>query len=386
MDRQSRRRIAVVTGTRAEYGIIRPVLREIDAHPDLELSLIAMAQHLSPEFHCTVQEIEADGFRISAKVETLLSSDSGGGMVRALGLAIIQLAQVMEMLRPDIIVATGDRGEMLAAAIVGAHMNIPVAHQHGGEISGTVDESIRHAITKFAHIHLPATQQSAERIRQLGEDADRIYVVGAIGLEQIREKQYLSPSEVGQQLDLDLSAPIVLVSQHPVTTEVSRAGAQMRKTMEAIKTVGLQTVLIYPNSDAGGRAMCRVIDEYEDLPNVRRFVNAPRELYLGLMNIASVMVGNSSSGIIEAPSFHLPFVNVGSRQSGRQRGENVVDVSYDFDEIAGAIRVAVSDLAFRERVERALNPYDYGPSKGKVADILAAVEIDAKLIQKRMAS
>ncbi|MFC2081650.1 UDP-N-acetylglucosamine 2-epimerase [Candidatus Bipolaricaulota bacterium] len=385
MDERSRRRIAVITGTRAEYGIVRPVLREIDAHPDLELCLIAMAQHLSPEFGCTVREIESDGFVVSARLETLQSSDTGGGMARALGLAIIQLAQVMEMLKPDIIVATGDRGEMLAAAIIGAHMNIPVAHQHGGEISGTVDESIRHAITKFAHIHLPATQQSAERIRRLGEDADRIHVVGAAGLDQIREGSFLSPEDVSQELDLDLAKPVILVSQHPVTTEIEVSGMQMRETMEAIRIVGFQTVLIYPNSDAGGRSMCEVIDEYGELPFIRRFVNAPRDLYLGVMNLASVMVGNSSSGIIEAPSFHLPFVNVGTRQTGRERGGNVVDVAHDRDQIAGAIRFSMTDLEFRASVAKTPNPYDYGPSVGRVADILSGVKINRDLIQKRMA-
>jgi GDP/UDP-N,N'-diacetylbacillosamine 2-epimerase (hydrolysing) len=381
---KGRRRIAVITGTRAEYGIILPVLREIDEHPDLELCLIALAQHLSPEFGYTVREIQADGFTVAAQVETLLSSDTGGGMARALGLAIIQLVQVMEMVNPDMILVTGDRGEMLAAAIVGAHMNIPVAHQHGGEVSGTVDESIRHAITKLSHIHLPATKQSAARIRQLGEESDRICIVGAMGLEQIREGKYLPPESVAKQLGLDLSEPVILVSQHPVTTEVDEAGAQMRETMEAIKAVGLQTVLIYPNSDAGGRSMCDVIDEYGKLPNVHRFTNAPRELYLGVMNVASVMVGNSSSGIIEAPSFHLPFVNVGSRQAGRERGANVIDVSHRRSKIAEAIWSAIGDRVFRATVSNAPNPYDYGPSGGKVASILASIRIDTELLQKRM--
>jgi len=378
------RRIAVITGTRAEYGIIRPVLRAIQAHQNLELSLVVMAQHLAPDCGYTIQDVLNDGFEISAEVETLLNSDTGSGMAKSLGLAIIELSQVFTMSKPDIIMVTGDRGEMLAAAIVGAHMNIPVAHLHGGEISGTVDESIRHAITKFAHIHLPATHQSADRIQRLGENVDRIHVIGAIGLDQIREGLFMSDKEVAQELELRLDRPIVLISQHPVTTEVASAGQQMRETLEAIKAVGFQTVLIFPNSDAGGRSMCKVIEEFEELPFVRRFVNAPRELYLGVMHVASVMAGNSSSGIIEAPSFHLPFVNIGSRQTGRQRGENVLDVPHERTAIAQAIRFAATDTEYRERVRRSQNPYDYGSSSSKVADILASLQIDGSLIQKRM--
>jgi len=379
-----RRRIAVITGTRAEYGIIHPVLEEIEAHPGLELSLVVMAQHLSPDFGYTVQEIERDGFKIAARVETLLSSDSLGGMVRALGLAIIELAQAIEMIQPAIIMVTGDRGEMLAGAIVGAHMNIPVAHLHGGEVTGTVDEFIRHAITKFAHIHFAASEQSAERIRGLGEDERRIFITGAVGLDQIRKGEFLPPERVLAELKLDDSKPILLVSQHPVTTEIEEADSQMRETMEAIKELGYQTVLIYPNSDAGGRKMRKVVKEYENLPFLHVFRNISRELYLGLMNVADVMVGNSSSGIIEAPSFKLPFVNVGTRQQGRQRGGNTIDVPYEREKIRQAIGYGLSDGQFRNSLARAKNPYDFGMAGKRITAILATIEINKDLLQKRI--
>lgn len=379
-----RRRIAVITGTRAEYGIIRPVLEEIEVHPMLELALIVMAQHLSPDFGYTVREIEQDGFTIAARVETLLSSDSLGGMARALGLAIIELTQAIEMIQPDIIMVTGDRGEMLAGAIVGAHMNIPVAHLHGGEVSGTVDELIRHAITKFAHIHLAATEQSAQRIKQLGEDERRIFIVGAVGLDEIRKGRFLPKEDVLQELNFDGSKPILLVSQHPVTTEIDEADQQMRETMEAIKELGLQTVLIYPNSDAGGRKMRQVIEEYLDLEFIRAFKNISREVYLGVMNVADVMIGNSSSGIIEAPSFNLPFINIGTRQQGRQRAGNVIDVPYEKQKIKEAVEYALNNTDFKSSMARVKNPYDWGMSGPQIAKILATIEINRDLLQKRL--
>lgn len=379
-----RRRIAVITGTRAEYGIIRPVLEEIEVHPMLELVLIVMAQHLSPDFGYTVREIEQDGFTIAARVETLLSSDNLGGMARALGLAIIELTQAIEMIQPDIVMVTGDRGEMLAGAIVGAHMNIPVAHLHGGEVSGTVDELIRHAITKFAHIHFAATEQSAQRIKRLGEDERRIFVVGAVGLDEIRKGQFLSKDQVLQKLNFDDSKPILLVSQHPVTTEIESADKQMRETMEAIKELKLQTVLIYPNSDAGGRKMRQVIEEYLDLPFIQAFENISRDLYLGIMNVADVMIGNSSSGIIEAPSFKLPFVNIGTRQQGRQRAGNVIDVPYSKEKIKEAIEFVLNNRDFRNALAEVKNPYDLGMSGPRIAKILATIEINRDLLQKRL--
>jgi len=379
-----RRRIAVITGTRAEYGIIRPVLKAIEAHPQLELVLIVMAQHLSPDFGYTIREIEQDGFKIAARVETLLSSDSLGGMARALGLAIIELTQAIEMIHPDITMVTGDRGEMLAGAIVGAHMNIPVAHLHGGEVSGTVDELIRHAITKFAHIHFVATEQSAQRIQQLGEDKERIFIVGAAGLDEIKRGDFLPKDEVLRELGFDGSKPILLVSQHPVTTEIEEAGQQMWETMEAIKELKLQTVLIYPNSDAGGRKMRQVIEEYLDLPFIRAFKNISRQLYLGIMNVADVMIGNSSSGIIEAPSFKLPFINIGTRQQGRQRAENVIDVPYNKQKIVEAIKYVLNNKDFRLALAKIKNPYDRGMVGPQIARILATIELDRDLLQKRL--
>lgn len=379
-----RRRIAVITGTRAEYGIIRPVLEEIAAHPQLELVLIVMAQHLSPDFGYTIREIEQDGFKIAARVETLLSSDSLGGMARALGLAIIELTQAIEMIHPDIIMVTGDRGEMLAGAIVGAHMNIPVAHLHGGEVSGTVDELIRHAITKFAHIHFAATEQSAQRIKQLGEDERRIFIVGAVGLDEIRKGRFLPKDDVLRELNFDGSKPILLVSQHPVTTEIDEAGRQMRETMEAIKELGLQTVLIYPNSDAGGRKMRQVIEEYLDLGFIRAFKNISREVYLGVMNVADVMIGNSSSGIIEAPSFKLPFINIGTRQQGRQRAGNVIDVPYEKAKIKEAVEYVLNNKDLKFSMAKVKNPYDVGMSGPQIARILATIAINRDLLQKRL--
>ena len=261
-----KRKVAVVTGTRAEYGVLYPVLKAIEQHPKLQLLLVATGMHLSREFGYTVEELEKDGFRVDAKVDMLLSDDTSSAMSKSVGIGIIGLTQTWEQLEPEVIVVLGDRVEPLAAAISGAYMNIPIAHIHGGDASkGGLDESARHAITKFAHIHFPATKQSAQRIVKMGEDRWRVHTVGSPALDTILNEPLLSAKTVARKLGLDLSRPVILVLQHPVTTQVENAAEQMRQTLQAI--VGLQypAVVIYPNSDAGGRRMIEAIKQYEGI-------------------------------------------------------------------------------------------------------------------------
>lgn len=379
------RRIAAITGTRAEYGIIRSVLAAMQDHPELELELLVTGMHLCHEYGHTIDEIRTDGFSVDATVDMVLSSDTGASMARGVGLAIIGMSQALERLGPDIIMITGDRGEMLAAAICGAHMNIPVAHLHGGEVSGTVDESIRHAITKLSHIHLVATDASGERVRKLGENPDHIYVVGAAGLDEIVTGPYPTREEVSRRLGFDPKEPLVLLTQHPVTTEIEHAADQMRTTLKALDELGVQTVVVYPNSDAGGRAMMDVIDEYRAEPWLRGYANIGRELYLSVMSAADVMIGNSSSGIIEAPLFGLPFVNVGTRQAGRERAGNVIDVGYDADEIAAVVRRLLEDEAFLSTHSETTSIYGDGHSGPRIADLLAKIALEPGLVQKKIA-
>jgi GDP/UDP-N,N'-diacetylbacillosamine 2-epimerase (hydrolysing) len=379
-----RRKVAVVTGTRAEYGILYPVLKAVEQHPKLRLLLVAAGMHLSHEFGYTVQELEKDGFRIDAEVDMLSSDDTLSAMSKSIGTGIIGLTQTWERLEPDVIVVLGDRVEPLAATIAGAYMSIPVAHIHGGDTGkGGLDESARHAITKFAHIHFPATKKSAGRIIRMGEDRWRVHTVGSPALDTILNEPLLPPGTTAKKLGLDLSRPVILVVQHPVTTQVERAPQQMRQTLEAI--VGLQypTVVIYPNSDAGGRRMIEVIKQYEGYPFIKTFKSLPRREYLSLMKVASIIVGNSSSGIIDAPSFGLPAVNVGTRQEGRERGKNVIDVAHKKSDIARASERALSDKKFLAEVRKRENPYGDGKAGPRIAEAVSRVAITPRLIQKK---
>lgn len=380
------RKIAVVTGTRAEYGGFYTVLKAIKIHPALELSLVVAGMHLSHEFGYTVEEIENDGLKVEAKVDMLLSSDTLGAMVKSVGLGIIEMAQVWEQIKPDIILVLGDRIEPLAATIAGAYMNIPVAHIHGGDacVGGNIDDANRYAITKFAHIHFPATRKSAERIIKMGEDEWRVHTVGSPALDMILSEPLVPTDVLAEEFDLDLSQPLILLVQHSVTVQVDEAPNQIRETLETLVKLAYPTLLIYPNSDAGGRRMIEVIKEFEGYPFIKTFISLPRRKYLSLMKVASVMVGNSSSGIIDAPSFGLPAVNIGIRQGGRERGKNVIDVGHNKQEIEKAIEKALTDKGFLKEVKKCESPYGDGKTAPRIAEILSKVEITPQLLQKKI--
>lgn len=378
------RKIAVITGTRAEYGIFKSVLGEIERNTGLQLSLIVIGMHLSPEFGHTVDEIKKDGFKIAARVAVLHREDTKASMAKSIGESLSRTSDSLEKIKPDILLILGDRSEMLVGAVAATYMSIPIAHIHGGEISGNVDEPVRHAITKLAHIHFAATEDSAERIRRMGEEPWRIHVVGAPGLDLILSGKAPQLKEIASKYGLDLSKPLLLVVQHPVVAEADEAASQIRQTLEAIKELKHQTILIYPNADAGGRRMIEAIRGYEKCMFLKTFRSIPHEDYLGLLRLASVMVGNSSSGIIEAPSFGLPVVNIGTRQTGRQRAGNVIDVGYHTEEILEAINRALHDQCFREKVDQCKNPYGDGKAGERIVRILSEVKLNKKLLEKRM--
>jgi UDP-hydrolysing UDP-N-acetyl-D-glucosamine 2-epimerase len=377
------RKIAAVTGTRAEYGVSKSIFTAIQKHPNLELELIVTGMHLSKEFGYTFKEIKRDRFK-TAILNTLYSEDTGAAMTRTIGRCVLQLADTLEDMKPDILLVLTDLGHTLAGAIVGAYMNIPVAHISGGDVSGTVDEPVRHAITKLSHIHFPATKKSAERIIKMGEESWRVHIVGAPGLDSILNEKLIVCEEIAKKYNLDLAKPVVLMVQHPVTTECDEAAKQIRETLNAIVELKHQTVLIYPNADAGGRRMIKVIKKYEKYPFIKTFKSLPHKEYLSLMKIADVMVGNSSSGIVEAPSFHLPVVNIGTRQEGRERAGNVIDVDYDKNKIIKAVKKALHDEKFKAKVKKCKSPYGDGKASQRIVKILSEIKIDKKLLQKRM--
>jgi UDP-hydrolysing UDP-N-acetyl-D-glucosamine 2-epimerase len=377
------RKILYISGTRADYGLMRSVLKAIDEHPELELEIAAMGMHMMEEFGMTINEIKKDGFRIH-EIDATYEKDSKKSMANFIGKTIQLLTDRVEEIDPDIILLLGDRGEMLAGAIVGAYLTIPVAHLHGGDITSTVDELARHAITKLAHIHFPVTQESAKRIKKMGEDPLSIFVVGAPGLDTILNAELIEREEISKKYNLDSSKPILLVVQHPVTVEAKDAADQMRETLEAISELKFQTILIYPNADAGSRKMIDVIKEYEGFSFITTFKSIPHIEYLSIMKIANVIIGNSSSGIIESPSFDLPTINIGCRQQGRERAENVIDVQYNREQIISAIQKAVYDKDFRKQLINCKNPYGSGNTGRKIADILSKIKIGDDLLQKKI--
>jgi UDP-N-acetylglucosamine 2-epimerase (non-hydrolysing)/GDP/UDP-N,N'-diacetylbacillosamine 2-epimerase (hydrolysing) len=379
------RRVLYLTGTRADYGLFSPTLHHIAENPELDLHVLITGMHLAPEFGTTADFVAADGFNIVARVETLLASDSGGAMARSIGLGIIGITQVLETLLPDMVIVLGDRGEMLAGTIAATHLNIVTVHVHGGEVSGTIDESVRHAISKLAHYHFSATPQSRERLIKMGEDPSRVYFVGAPGLTYLRQTEPLPVAQIEEALDLDLSKPVILVTQHPVTTESNQAVEQMRLTLDVLQRIGRQTVITYPNADSGGRQMIQVLLEYLDTPSFRIRKSLGQRLYVSLLHHARVMVGNSSSGIIEAPFFGIPVVNIGSRQQGRERAANVIDVPHNAEAIYQAVQMAMYDETFIEQAHHCANPYGDGFADERITKLLTNISLERCVLQKRLA-
>lgn len=378
------RKILALTGTRADYGLMRPVYQAITARETLKLELIITGMHLLPEYSVSLAEVEKDNYCPCHRVSMALGEDSGKAMAQSLGLALIGIAPIMEKTRPDIVLLQGDRGEMLAGAIAAAHMNIPVVHMSGGDYSGTIDDSIRNAISKFSHFHLTTCSSSTERLLAMGEESSRIVEVGEPGLDVIRQMDFLSPEELAAELGIDTNRPLVLAAQHSVTTEAEQAPQQIRETLEALAELGMQVVFTYPNSDAGGREMTRVLKSYRDKNFIRIIPHLGSQKFLSLMKMAAVLVGNSSSGILEAASFNLPVINIGTRQHGRLRANNVIDVGYDHGEIVKALHFVLNDEGYRQALKDCCNPYGDGMTASKTVDILSRLKLNPSLVAKWM--
>ncbi len=377
------RKILYISGARADYGLMRETLFAIKKHSKLEIEILAAGMHLMPEFGNTAREIKKDGFKVG-EIRAVFDKDSKESMAEFVGKTIQLLTKEVKKIKPDIILLLGDRGEMLAGAVVGAYLTIPVAHIHGGDVSSTIDGIVRHALTKLSHIHFPATEKSAERIKKMGEESWRIFKVGAPGLDGILKEKLVSPAKIAGKYKLDLSKPVLLVLQHSVTAEIDNAEQQMGETMKAIKELGFQSIVIYPNADAGGRKIIRVIENYKKYPFIKIYKNIIHKDYLSLMNMADVLIGNSSSGIVEAASFGLPTVNIGTRQEDRERTCNVIDADYNKERIKWAVKKAIYDKKFRENAKNCKNPYGDGRTGKRIAEILSKIKIDGKLLNKQI--
>jgi UDP-hydrolysing UDP-N-acetyl-D-glucosamine 2-epimerase len=379
------KKVCVVVGSRANYSSIKSAMRAVRDHPDLRLQLVVGASALLDRYGTVVDVIEQDGFEPDEKVFMLIEGETPGTMAKSTGLGLLELPTAFDRLEPDVVITVGDRFETMATALAATYMNIPLAHTMGGEVSGNIDESIRHAVTKFAHLHFPACSDAAERIVRMGEDPETVHVVGCPRMDLVAEvlddgRNGLSDLfAVGVGGAFDLDQPFLIVSQHPVTTEYGDGERQITETLKAVQEVGLPAIVLWPNADAGSEHIARGIRkfrEHEDDSRMHFFKNLATDDYVKLMAKTASLVGNSSSAIREGSFVGTPAVNIGSRQEGRQRGSNVVDVDYDREAIAGALRAQIDHGAYGHEPI-----YGDGHAGERIADILsrAAFRIDKRI-------
>lgn len=374
--RESINKVAVFTGTRAEYGLLYWLLRDIKTDQQLQLQLLVSGMHLSPEFGETYHQIEKDGFEIDEKIEILLSSDTAVGTAKSMGLAVLGFADALARLKPQVLVILGDRFEALAVAQTAMIMRIPVIHLHGGEITeGAYDDAIRHAITKLSYLHGTSTEEYRQRVIQLGESPERVRNIGAIGLDHLKRAKFLSVNELADSLDFDLKKPYFLVTYHPVTLGAEAPEESFQALLDALdKYPDYQVVLTYPNADDGGRRIIPMLEKYA-AANVTRVLAIPslgQVRYLSAVKHAAAVIGNSSSGIIEVPAFHVPTVNIGLRQKGRLAASSVVHCSATVSEIDSAIQRVLS-AEFTKTIQNVVNPYGQGDSSKQVIEMIKSL-------------
>lgn len=380
------KKICVVIGSRANYSSIKSAMRAIQNHPTLELQLIVGASAILDRYGAVINLIEENGFTASARVHMLIEGETPATMAKSTGLGLLELPTLFEQMKPDVVLTVGDRFETMATTLAAAYMNIPVAHTMGGEVSGTIDESIRHAVTKFAHIHFPACEGARERIIRLGELPQHVHMVGCPRIDLVADilnssdislEYALFDKGVGEKLNFD--QPFVLVSQHPVTTEYGSGEAQITMTLEAIRELDLPAIVLWPNADAGSDDIARGIRKWRERKldrNMHFFKNLPIETYVRLMSKTACLAGNSSSGIREGAFIGTPVVNIGTRQTARDRGSNVLDVNYAKDEIKIAIQRQINHGPY------AMEPiYGDGRAGQRIANILSIEAVD---VQKRI--
>lgn len=368
-----KRKICVVTGTRAEYGLLQGLIKKIIASAELELQLVVTGMHLSPEFGNTYKEIEADGFIIDKKVEILLSSDSHVGIGKSVGLGVMEFSEVFNQLEPEIILLLGDRFEIFAAAAAATMLCKPIAHLHGGELTeGAFDEAIRHSVTKMSHLHFTSCEQHKKRVIQLGEQPERVFNVGALGIDNILSVPLLSRKELEKAIEFNLAQKNILITFHSVTLESDSAEQQFSELLKAVDELE-ETHLIFTksNSDPGGRVINAMIDDYvkENRHKSIAFTSMGQLRYLSALQFMDALVGNSSSGIIEAPSFNLAAINIGDRQKGRVRADSVIDCDPSYASINNALKkIDLPD--FKKKLSNTINPYGDGNTSDKIINIL----------------
>ena len=376
-------RLMFLTGSRGEWGYIRPLIKLCEAHDNFEYKLCATNMHLLPSFGLSINELINDGITVHHKLYTALDGYTHVTMAKSLGLLVNSLADVVVSEKPDWIILAGDRWEQMAGAIVGAFCYIPIAHIQAGEVSGNIDGMTRHAIGKYSHIHLASNQDACDRLRKLGEEEFRVHNVGAPQLDELRTGQITEISEVSSRLSVDLTKDFFLVVQHPVTERADFALEEIKETLAALNQFTQNKIIILPNNDAGSALIKKGIEDYRS-GSYFVFSNLSRADYLCLLSNAKCIVGNSSSGLLEAPSFKTPAINLGERQRGRLRACNVVDQEYLSDKIVASLNYVLNDSEFRNNLKSCSNPYGDGYSSERILKILKSTRVDDKLLTKNL--
>lgn len=380
------KRIGIMTGTRAEYGLLKPLMQEINKDNDLELYLIVSGMHLSPEFGMTYKEIEEDGFEINAKVEMLLSSDSPAGISKSIGLGVIGFADEFQRADLDMLILLGDRYEALSAAICALVMRIPIAHLHGGELTeGAIDEGIRHSITKMSYLHFTSTEQYRNRVIQLGENPERVFYVGALGVENIKKIKLMTKEELERSIHFEIDENTVIVTYHPVTLENNTVEEQFLNLLEVLdRNPKIRMIFTKANADTNGRIVNELIDKYAAQNSERAcaFVSLGQKRYLSALKYCRIVIGNSSSGIIEAPSFGKPIINIGDRQKGRICADSVINCGYTQQEIQQAMETALTE-EFENKARNCRNPYEKENTAANIISVIKDYLLNDKIKLKK---
>lgn len=380
------KRIGIMTGTRAEYGLLKPLMQEINKDNDLELYLIVSGMHLSPEFGMTYKEIEEDGFEINAKVEMLLSSDSPAGISKSIGLGVIGFADEFQRADLDMLILLGDRYEALSAAISAMVMRIPIAHLHGGELTeGAIDEGIRHSITKMSYLHFTSTEEYRRRVIQLGENPERVFCVGAIGVENIKKINLMTKEELERSIHFEIDENTVIVTYHPVTLENNTVEEQFLNLLEVLdRNPKIRMIFTKANADTNGRIVNELIDKYAAQNSERAcaFMSLGQKRYLSALKYCRIVIGNSSSGIIEAPSFGKPIINIGDRQKGRICADSVINCGYTQQEIQQAMETALTE-EFENKARNCRNPYEKENTAANIISVIKDYLLNDKIKLKK---
>jgi GDP/UDP-N,N'-diacetylbacillosamine 2-epimerase (hydrolysing) len=377
--------ISVLTATRAEYGLLKPIIAKLNRVEEFDVRIAVTGMHLSPEFGLTYQEIEKDKFVIDKKIEILSASDTPSSISRSMGIAMIGFGEYFEELKPDLLLVLGDRYETLAVCCAAMHAGIPIAHLYGGETTeGAVDESIRHAITKMSYLHFTSTEEYRKRVIQLGETPDRVYTVGAIGIENINNTDLLTKDELEQSIDFRLDKPFAAVTFHPVTLEGNKVEEQFQTLLEALDQFKeLKYIFTKANSDAYGRVINKMIDQYvQERENAVAFASLGMLRYLSVLKYSSLVIGNSSSGLLEAPSFKVPTINIGDRQKGRLQSSSVINCNTEVKSICKAIDLGLSK-EFQQIAQTTINPYGDGNTSDKIINTLKLYLLEKEINLKK---